>query len=508
MSPLSWIRNATRKWNKLDNRLPKFVADGVRYVPSFLLPTLSALLASIVFTRLFRPATYGQLTLLIAIVAPLVSVVSQPVAQPAGRFFFEYKAQDQLGLYRAAIRQLLGYTLLISIGLGAVGLGLVRMVGVPKTYSTWLIGGAMALMIIQVLSAVLQPILSAGFHIAAYRRIVVGTSVLSFVLPLTGVLMFGRHISWLLWGPAIASAAFFPVLVRDSGLSVLGRRDSVSRTAIRPVVYRFLRFGTPMAIWFLAFSLLGATDRYVIQAVQGTKAVGIYGVSYALAAQGTGILTGPFLSGSWPRLVQQWTNNDRMLVRKTLAQMTDLYLMIGIALVGGMAVVGHGLLRVLVGSAFTVGFPILVPVTAGRVLVGASHLGHKSMELAERNGVMVWDASIAAVINLGLNIWAVPKWGIIGAGYASFASYGIYTGLIWWQSRHFLPWDLHFTRILIYMAEAMCGWVIAQYVANYVFAVPWLAVIVGGTIFVATYAGLEIFRRWYLSRRRVVRAQR
>ncbi len=498
---MSLLTNTVHQWTKLRGSLPPFLVDGLRYLPTSILPAFLAIVSSAIFTRLFSPTTYGLLTLVSAVAGPLVTVLTESTGQPIGRFFSEYKATNQMELYRNVVSLLLLATLVMGLVLDGLAAGVIGIVGIPASFTLAILGGAMVSILVQSSSALLQPILSASFQIGVYRRVNTGIPLLGFTLTLGGILLFGRHISWLVWGPPLATIAFLPLILKSAGIGLRRIIGSVRHfPEIRSTVVRFLRFGAPMAPWFFAFSLLSIGDRYVIQAVQGTATVAIYGVSYTLATQGVGLVTGPYMTGCWPRILQQWAGPDRNLVRITLRQMTDLYLVIGVALVGTIAVIGHPLLQILVGTAFTNGYRILVPVAIGSVIAGVSILGHKSMELMERNGLMAWDAVIAAGINLALNIWAIPRWGFVAAGWTTLVSYFLYTALIWWQAKRLLPWDLPFGKIFLYIVEATVSWAMAHTLLIITHAFPLEAVVLGSLVFAGIYGGLALWTFQHTSR--------
>lgn len=491
----------TSTWRRLQVNLPDFLMDGIKYWPTAVIPAGLAVVGSAIFTRIFPAATYGVFILLSAALGPLVAVSSQPFEQPLGRFFAEYKAQNQRDLFLAVARVLLVTGVTLALVLGMAAWALANVVAPFHLFAPSLLaGGAVALIVLTAI-AIMEPLLSAGFQIAQYRRIVLGTSVLglTFTLILMGIL--GPQVSWLIWGPALASVIFLPVILKSTGI-VSRRRVDVSRTSVIHTARRFVRFGSPMALWFLAFSLLAVGDRYVIQWAQGAAAVGVYGVSYGLASQSIGLVSGPYMNGCWPRIMQLWANKERDLVRRQLYLMTDNYLLLGIGLVGILAVIGHPLLRLLVGASFTRGFVILVPVGAGRVVAGMSTLGHKTMELLEKNSLMVWDALIAASINLALNVWAVPRWGFIAAGYTTLISYVAYTALVWWQARSRLPWDIPYGRLFGYVMSATAAWFFAHALALHVVNLV-VATLLGTLAFGTMYASLAFGYRKYVGKRSI-----
>ena len=261
------------------------------------------------------------------------------------------------------------------------------------------------------------------------------------MIPLVLIYTLGRDIAWLLWGQAAAKAIILPFIYREAGINPL-RPIAGFTPRLAHTVRRFFRYGAPMAVWMFASGLLSIGDRYVIQAFSGSDAVGIYSVNYGLVGMAVGLINGPIVTAAFPILMHQWASQDRALARATLARMTDAYLVIGVGLIGGIAVIGKPLVEILLGSAFHPGYVIQIPVVAGSVVWGASTLGHKSMEFSERTPLMVWDALVAAAVNLVLNLILVPRFGYVAAAYTTFVSYLVYSTLIWFQARALVPWDI------------------------------------------------------------------
>lgn len=256
----------------------------------------------------------------------------------------------------------------------------------------------------------------------------------------------------------------------------------------RQLFHRFLRYGTPMAVWFFAASMISTSDRYVIGAYVSTSAVAIYGSSYTIATQVIGLLTGPIVTATWPTIMTTWAETHSVSqVRTIMARATDLYLMLGIGLVGGSVAVGKDVVGIILSPKYFQGYTVLAPVMAGLVLWGASMLGHKSMEVMERNDIMVWNAIGAAVLNLGLNILLVPRVGWHVAAYTTLFSYFAYTAATWWIARRMVPWDIRFGRVLLYTVLAVGS----DLLSNFLWSggTGFLSLMVRGVLFSTVYFG-------------------
>ena len=249
-------------------------------------------------------------------------------------------------------------------------------------------------------------------------------------------------------GSTVTSAALLPWLVKRSGMWELTKDlNPLANPEIQHTIARFARYGLPFTLWFLSASLLSVGDRYILEWLRGPSAVGIYNVNYSLAQQSLAMLSGPFITAIWPRIMKVWTTNGRVAAQTLISHLTTVYWIFGSAIVGLLFLVHRPLMSILVGSRYVNGSIIVGPVAIGVLIWGTSIIGHKTVELTEQNMLMIIDAMIAAAVNLGLNIPLVIHFGLMGAAISTMVAYSIYTGLIWIQSQSRLPWHISFWRL-------------------------------------------------------------
>lgn len=471
----------------------RILKDTAGYAPSALLPALFSLIGSAVFTRLFPPSQYGVYTLLGAVTGPALSLLSQPAAQAVNRFLAEYEHRGDTAAYRQAVSWLFFATVVGVATLSALALLLWPHVG-RSSVTELALAGALVGLLASTVSNILTPALMAAIKVRVYRRSTIATQGLALALPLLLVTVAGRRIAWLLWGNALAVLAVLPYLITRTRILVRPRRLT---PAERETLRRFWAYGAPMTLWFFSSSLLNLGDRWVIQLYHGTEQVGLYGANYALAAQGAALLTTPLLNATGPRLLREWAVGRQAAVRATMRRMTGIYGVVGFALIGGLAVVGHPLVAVLLGRAFRPGADVLVPVLAGVVVWGASRIGHKSMEFVEANRLMVLDVLVAAAVNMGLNFWWVPRYGYVAAGYTTLIAYLVYTVLVWWQSRFRVPWDIPAADLGAALVAAGLAWAAAALLLLPHFGSPIARFFLGGASFLFVYGAiLALYWHW------------
>lgn len=478
--------------NAYEQKTTSLFKDALTYAPSIILPAVLAMCSAAIFTRLFIPKEYGQFLLINSIAAPVISIVSQIFGQPAGRYFAELKHEGMDQVY-SHVLALIIQRIVLAMGLVLASMSVVIWI-IEPTFRDWLplILGAGVGVGVQSVSAVLTPLLPLVRDFKGYRQYMIGYGILTLIFPLGLVVLLGAHIIWMVWGSTMAGTVMLiPLLQRTQPHAPLQFvRINYAKTE-RDLFQRFIRYGGPMAVWFFAASMISVSDRYVLAAYWGSGVVAIYGSSYAIAAQVIGLLSSVITTAAWPSIMTTWaTTKSVSRVRLIMARATEMYLMLGIGLVGGSVVTARDVVGLILSPKYLPGYAIIPPVMAGLVLWGSSTIGHKSMEVMERNDIMIWNAIAAAVLNLGVNILLVPWIGWKIAAYTTLFSYLSYTTVTWWIARRMIPWDVHFGRLGLYLLTGLVADIVSRSVwSGHSFLI---SLIIRGLIYSAIYFSIMI----------------
>ncbi|MEA4906466.1 MAG: lipopolysaccharide biosynthesis protein [Anaerolineaceae bacterium] len=481
------LLNHSSKLGQVSNLANHFVADVIVYFPVAILPAIFALIGSMVFTRIYTPDEYGVFGFSVAIITPIVTFLTEWAAQPLGRFYSEFKNNQQLDLYSHVVSLFVTIAILILIlGSSAILGGIYFVQG--HWPSLWIFTGAVLLMISQCLLMIPLPILPASFQSRPYRFIVVSSSGLVILFPLMMNYLFGVNIAWMLWGQFFATILFVPYLYKITHLH-LGTIVAQITPELVNVVKRFGRYGLPMSFWFLAIHLLNSGDRIVLQVFRTSAEVGIYSVNYSLVAGIVGLVNSPINLALGPLLYYQWKDRSTKNTEQTLSLMTELYIILALFVLAAVVVVAKPLVSLLLGEMFQAGVVILIPVLLGRMVWGLSMIGQKSLELNERTDLIVRSALVALLANVVLNIWLIPRFGFIAAAYTTIASNLIYALLIWLKTKQFVPWKLHFFQYAPYIFSCLISIGTGSLLIRGI-EFDLLQLVIGGSVCLLTYAGL------------------
>jgi O-antigen/teichoic acid export membrane protein len=442
--------------------LRRFAGDSLRYLPSVAVPSVCALVGAAIFTRMFKTHDYGIYVLLLSVAGPVVDISMQWVAQPVLRFHAEY---EQTGRSREFNQVVITLILGVVVLVGAVGgIAVAIFAAATGVLPTIVLVATLAFVLSKIVFGITMPLLRATMQPGAFSLATAICSTLSVAIPVVLIELFGVNIAWLLWGQAVATMLVIPFILWRTRLLSHGVRLVGAHRALgeSDMIRRFARFGVPMMAWFVAASILSVEDRFVIAAFRNVSEVAIYNANYNLLFGLGAMLTTAVTLAVGPLLYREWAQGDVSASQRSIAAFTEVYLVFGFALVGGVVASGQAFDSIILGGPFRAGMVVLLPVVIGSVVSGVSVIGHKSLELSERTRTIAGAAGAAAATNLLLNLALVPVFGYVAAAYVTLASYLVYAAIIWTQARRAIPWNIDPAALFRYglpaAASAAVGW--------------------------------------------------
>ncbi len=463
-------------------------ADSIKYLPALIIPAILALLASAIFTRIFTPRAYGVLALIGAATGPILVAVNQGFAQPVARYYAQYHQAEQTPAFVQGIEYL---AVRISFGmLGLIGLliGILAIGGLPSGFTWWLIGGAALGLWAASLVPVMMRQLQAAFHIREYRRLHIVGALLNLLFPLTLIGLFKAHIALMVWGSSLSSLV---ILVWVSRLTRTRWWRSPIKVVhydprIRSIVAQLVHFGLPLIPWFLIMSLLRTTDRYILMLDRGSAAVGIYNTTYILVAESVGLLGRLVMVGEWPHLMDSWARHQRGQTYADIRRITNVLLALGIGVIGFQQTFSQLAFHVLLGQNFSAGQHIVLPILLGMLIWAVCDVGHKIFELSNKTSLLLIPALSAWIVNLVLNVWLTPIWGVNAVAWDTFAAFGVYGIMLWLLSQWVWAWPLSLRTLAVLVTVGGISWGLAYHL------IPgmhdfWLTTLVHGGAFLIIY---------------------
>lgn len=198
----------------------------------------------------------------------------------------------------------------------------------------------------------------------------------------------------------------------------------------------FLRFGTPLSPSEATQWITQSSDRYMIGFLAGVSAAGVYSAGYTVSAI-IAIIVFPIQFVILPLLSKMYDRGDNEQVEKYISGAINIYLVLAIPAVIGISVLSEPIMVVLSSPEYIDGRWVIFPVSLGLMFYGVFTLIMNSSYLLKKTGNFFKFNTIAAFINIVLNLILISLIGIIGAAIATTISYFtmMLIAIIWTRER-------------------------------------------------------------------------
>jgi O-antigen/teichoic acid export membrane protein len=186
-----------------------------------------------------------------------------------------------------------------------------------------------------------------------------------------------------------------------------------------------LKFGLPLLPAGIAWFIFDISDRYFLVHLSSKTELGLYSLAAKFAMIVQFLLLMPlqrvYFASYYPL-----AKNDPENARYILGRFFTYFCLAGGFVGLGVIFLSEPLIKIMADKAFWASYKV-VPLLAGSaVLLGIVHTLNAGINITGKTKYLPLIVGSAAIVNIGLNIALIPKFGMMGAGYATFISYIVY----------------------------------------------------------------------------------
>ncbi|MBS0294677.1 MAG: lipopolysaccharide biosynthesis protein [Proteobacteria bacterium] len=384
------------------------------YLPANIAQGLVGLLSITLFTRILTPDAYGLYALGFSVMTLGHTIVFTWLEAAMARFYAAEQTQGRLPDHFATLHRAFWIMGLVFLPLAGVALWLW-----PAGQGLKLAAGAgLAAIPGRCLIKLVQEHRRAAGDVAA-------ASGLDIVQTLGGFGL-GALFAWaglggaapLVGAGAIALVCLPFVLPRELALGRGGRLQPDQLKA-------YAAYGLPLSASLILALALATTDRFLIAAFLDAKSVGAYHAAYSLANRTLDVMFIWLGAAGGPALVMALERGGRPALEKAAREQASTLLLITLPAAVGLALVARPLAELMVGEGLREDAAQVTPwIAVGAFFAGTcTYYLNQSFTLARRPSVLLASMAFPAVANVALNLILIPRFGVIGAAWATAASY-------------------------------------------------------------------------------------
>jgi len=217
----------------------------------------------------------------------------------------------------------------------------------------------------------------------------------------------------------------------------------------------YLIYGLPLIPTVVFQFVIASSDRYVIGFFMGAEKVGIYSAAYGIG--GIVLMFSAYIMYILrPTIYSLYDDGKVDEVKVYLSYSWKCLMMLSIPSAFGLSILSEPLLASLTTPEFVSVGKFVIPLVAlGTIFYGAEMIFGTVLMLVKRIKIFVIVFGTVAVVNIGLNILFIPRWGVTGAAIATLIAYAMAAISIYYKSRQYMKFDIKLAFIVKYILASI-----------------------------------------------------
>jgi O-antigen/teichoic acid export membrane protein len=243
-------------------------------------------------------------------------------------------------------------------------------------------------------------------------------------------ILIGGLLAWMGWGAKAPVAAL--ILGSLLGWWLFSRKVWSGVNPKWPeedALHSYRSYGLPLAITFALVWVTSSADRIIIGWLLGVSSVGQYAVGYDLAQHSLGLLLTIVNTAAMPLVIRLLEKEGESAASCQMKHNGELLFALAMAGAAGMIAIGPLIIELFVGRDFRAGalevFP-WIALTAAVIGIKSFHFDI-AFHLSKQSRWLVVTSGSAALMSVLLNFLLIPRYGIVGAAWASLVGFSLAT---------------------------------------------------------------------------------
>lgn len=405
------------------------------YLGATILPRVLGILLLPLYSHYLSPAEYGVFGVANTVSMLLSMIMVFGMTSAVSRFYFDSSDDEQR-------RTIMGQIVIFLVVAPLVILGVLEWKGVQifhfftpdVSYSSYLrivawttyfaMFGVVPLMIIR-----------SQEQARMYTLLTVGQAVLYHGLAITLVVRDGWGVRGLIWGNFLTTIVLLPVYV-VLVLRMVSLRPSLA------CLLSLLEYSLPLIPHSMAGWVLNLSDRIILQFSASLSDIGVYSLGYTLGGATQNVADA--VNTAWfPSFYRsQTTGVERAETLKLATYM--------IAIVCGTALLvtigGHHFVIWFLSKSYAGAERVILWVAMSAVFVIMYYIWSFSIHYTKKTWYLPIVTWIAALANLGLNYFFIPRYGYVAAAVNTFIAYLVMAAICSIIARRLHPVDYEYRR--------------------------------------------------------------
>lgn len=395
-----------------------------------------ALITAPIFTRVFAPAEYGIISLVASVISFLSIFLIFGMDNALFVSYYQYKKQRKEVISSAFWFLLLWGLTIVAIA-STFSQNLSEIIFKTPIYrNLFLLTFATAYLTL--LINVAKTVFRLQFRAKTFALIAGLNAILSTGLMILLVVYFKKGLIGYFTGSL--AGTFVSCLV-----ALFLIRDSLQSRLSYPKLKEMLFFGAfvvPAALSFFVFDL---SDRFFINHYWNLSELGLYSIGINIASL---IVFFSYAMGqAWSPQVMKIYFSSRKIFHQFVPRFFVYYLLFFFILAAAISIFGQEILRIFATPRFYDASNVIAPLAIAMVFSSANQVTPIGLMIARKTKYFAFYTFLAAMLNIILNFVLIPKYGMVGAAWATAFSYLFLTIAYYLASERYIHLEIDWQKI-------------------------------------------------------------
>jgi O-antigen/teichoic acid export membrane protein len=234
---------------------------------------------------------------------------------------------------------------------------------------------------------------------------------------------------------ALIALVLFTVIVRKLGLSFSGA-----------MAKRLVAYSWPLVLSGLFMFVLHQADRFFVQHLRGEGQVGLYGLAYKLGSVGNTVFFEAFGLIWFPFV---FALKDEEVVRRLSRKVLTYFNLLMCAVTLVLALFAREIIRAMAAPEFHEAWRALPIIALGYLFWALFQVSSTTFYLQKKTGTVSALVASAAAMNLACNAILVPRFGYLGAAWATVLTFAALAVATWIAAERLMPIRPETGRVIV-----------------------------------------------------------
>ncbi len=424
------------------------------------LSKLFTYLYKIIIARYYGPEAYGLFSLSLMVVGWFVAFSALGLNQGLARYIPLFRGKNQKSKIRWLFRKSLKTVFFTSLTSVIILIILSRFISIKifnePSLIPFLIYFSFAIFLTVIFEILLTLILAyeeIGWY-SFIHKILLGflkLALISFLVYL-GINSSSIYISYIL---ALFIGVIVTLMLYKKKFPFVFKKTPRIENKNKDNFKEILFYSWPLLFYGFIWQLFHWTDSFILGIFNTTADVGIYNAAISIAFLLT-VTPKLFVSLFFPMANREYSKGNRKMVREMTKQIGKWVFMINLPFIALMIFFPGAFINLLFGAEYLAGKEALSLLGIGVLFFSLFGISQNLLKIIKKTKVILFDIIIVSIVNVILNIFLVPKYGISGAAFATMLSLILISIIFAFQSyKYFLVIPIRRKMLRTFLAFAV-----------------------------------------------------